>query len=181
MDDNSLNNIAKSLQNFAKTTVKLGAIMNDISRNVIPAVQSFSAAAEQIGEAIRNAIPFEKLQKLADVLTSIPSDIQETQLYADALGLSRVDLHYEDIADWLDLFQMHSSRDVKKALAGLTFPTNSVEEYVTRTIYNSRIPKREDAGSSGAHRAIVLQGNRKDQNVTHTCKGYCQRHCFQTT
>lgn len=108
-------------------------------------------AAEQIGEAIWNAIPFEKLQKLADMLAAIPSDIQETQLYADALRLSRLDLHYEDIDDWLDLFQMHSSRDVKKALAGLTFPTNAVEEYVKWIICNSRIPKREKTPVLLAH------------------------------
>ena len=108
-------------------------------------------AAEQIGEAIWNAIPFEKLQKLADMLAVIPSDIQETQLYADALRLSRLDLHYEDIDDWLDLFQMHSSRDAKKALAGLTFPTNAVEEYVKWIICNSRIPKREKTPVLLAH------------------------------
>lgn len=85
------------------------------------------------------------------MLAAIPSDIQETQLYADALRLSRLDLHYEDIDDWLDLFQMHSSRDVKKALAGLTFPTNAVEEYVKWIICNSRIQKREKTPVLLAH------------------------------
>jgi len=143
LDEDSLNNVRKSLLTFAETMTTFSVTMKNITQNMIPALQNFAVIAERLGEVIRNTISFDVLQGLADILTSIPSDIQKTQLYADALGLKRKDLHYEDIAEWVESFHLYSAKDVKETLSGLIFPQDSIEEYVQRIICKSHIPKRE--------------------------------------
>lgn len=143
MDDESINNIKKSLHTFAEAMAAFADAMKKMSDNILPALQQFAVIAEKMGEYYRNIISSDVLQQLADMLSSIPSDIQKTQLYVDALGLKRTDLHYEDVAEWIDIFHMYSSKDVKDALMDLQFPDNSVEEYVQKIICKSRIPKRE--------------------------------------
>lgn len=109
MENVDAEKLRRNLQLFVKefATAVVGL------RDFMPTLREFAVMADQIGQIVRKNFSSDALQQLVDVISSIPSDIKKTQLYADALDLKQSDLHYEDLSDWIDLFQFHSAKDVK--------------------------------------------------------------------
>ena len=56
LDEDSLNNVRKSLLTFAETMTTFSVTMKNITQNMIPALQNFAVIAERLGEVIRNTI-----------------------------------------------------------------------------------------------------------------------------
>lgn len=120
---------------------------NDISKNLSEALGVFTKRTEQIRnevtDALNNFAKSEEFQRLVEIFSNIPDDVQKTVLFQKCQSLKKKDLLYEEI-EWLfDELEISTLEEARSDILKYIDSGNILHNYIKNVMENSCYGNRE--------------------------------------
>lgn len=120
---------------------------NDISKNLSEALGVYTKRTEQIRnevtDALNNFAKSEEFQRLVEIFSNIPDDVQKTVFFQKCQSLKKKDLIYEEI-EWLfDELEISTLEEARSDILKYIDSGNILHNYIKNVMENSCYGNRE--------------------------------------
>lgn len=120
---------------------------NDISKNLSESMGAFAKRAREITnritDALNNFAKSEEFQRLLEMFSNIPDDVQETVFFKKCQSLAKNNLTYEEV-EWLfDELDISNMEEAKSDIHKYIDQDNVIHNYVENIIENNCLGNRE--------------------------------------
>lgn len=120
---------------------------NDISKNLSESMGAFAKRAREITnritDALNNFAKSEEFQRLLEMFSNIPDDVQETLFFKNCQSLAKNNLTYEEV-EWLfDELDISNVEEAKSDIQKYIDKDNVIHNYVESIIENNCLGNRE--------------------------------------
>lgn len=119
----------------------------DVSKNISEALGSFTKRVGEITigitDALNNFAKSEEFQKLVEIFSNFPDDVQETAFFQKCQNLAKNDLTYEEM-EWLfDELGSSSLEEARAIMQKYINKDNVIHNYIKGVVDNSYLTNRE--------------------------------------
>lgn len=120
---------------------------NDISKNLSEALGAFARRADEITsrvtDALNNFAKSEDFQRLIEMLSNIPDDVQKTVFFQNCQSLKKTDLKYEEV-EWLfGELEISSIEEARADIQRHIDISNVIHNYIISIMENDCLGDRE--------------------------------------
>lgn len=120
---------------------------NSISKNLSEALGVFAKGTEQIRnevtDALNNFAKSEEFQRLVEIFSNIPDDVQKTVFFQKCQSLKKKDLTYEEI-EWLfDELEISTLEEARSDILKYIDNGNMLHNYIKNVMENGNYENRE--------------------------------------